>query len=177
MKLYLVRHGETSWNIGRKVQGQTDIPLNETGVRQAEKVREELRDVAFDICYCSPLMRAKRTAEIVADGRIEIVIDDNLKERGFGELEGTDSAHWEIDGFSRVLNTNEFGIEPVRDVLTRAKNFLERVMMENSDEAKILVVGHGTLLKMLHYSIVGYDDETDFREFCMENGEVVEYEI
>ena len=75
MKLYLVRHGETSWNIERKVQGQTDIPLTETGVRQAEKVREELKDVAFDICYCSPLMRAKRTAEIVTNGRIEIVID------------------------------------------------------------------------------------------------------
>ena len=159
------------------MQGQTDIPLNETGVRQAEKVREELRDVAFDICYCSPLMRAKRTAEIVADGRVEIVIDDNLKERGFGELEGTDSAHWKIDGFSRVLNTNEFGIEPVRDVLARAKKFLERVKAENSAEAKILVVGHGTLLKMLHYNIVGYDDETDFREFYMENGEIVEYDI
>lgn len=177
MKLYLVRHGETSWNIGRKVQGQTDIPLNETGVRQAEKVREELEDITFDACYCSPLMRARRTAEIVADGRVEIMIDDNLKERGFGELEGTDSAHWEIDGFSRVLNTNEFGIEPVRDVLARAKKFLERVKAENSDEAKILVVGHGTLLKMLHYNIVGYDDETDFREFYMENGEIVEYEI
>lgn len=93
MKLYLVRHGETSWNIGRKVQGQTDIPLNETGVRQAEKVREELKDEVFGVCYCSPLMRARRTAEIVVDGRVEIVIDDNLKERGFGELEGTDSAH------------------------------------------------------------------------------------
>ena len=168
MKLYLVRHGETSWNIGRKVQGQTDIPLNETGVRQAEKVREELKDEVFDICYCSPLMRARRTAEIVAN---------NLKERGFGELEGTDSAHWEIDGFSRVLNTNEFGIEPVRDVLARAKKFLERVKAENSAEAKVLVVGHGTLLKMLHYNIVGYDDETDFREFYMENGEIVEYEV
>lgn len=177
MKLYLVRHGETSWNIGRKVQGQTDIPLNETGVRQAEKVREELKNEVFDICYCSPLMRARRTAEIATDGRLEIVIDENLKERGFGELEGTDSAHWEIDGFSRVLNTNEFGIEPVRDVLARAKKFLERVKAENSDEAKILMVGHGTLLKMLHYNIVGYDDETDFREFYMENGEIVEYDI
>lgn len=131
----------------------------------------------FNVCYCSPLMRARRTAEIATDGRVEIVIDDNLKERGFGELEGTDSAHWEIDGFSRVLNTNEFGIEPVRDVLARAKKFLERVKTENSDEAKILVVGHGTLLKMLHYNIVGYDDEADFREFYMENGEVVEYDI
>ena len=177
MKLYLVRHGETSWNIERKVQGQTDIPLNETGVRQAEKVREELKDEVFDACYCSPLMRARRTAEIVTDGRVEIVIDDNLKERSFGELEGTDSAHWKIDGFSRVLNTNEFGIEPVRDVLARAGEFLRRVKAENSDEAKILVVGHGTLLKMLPYNIVGYDDETDFHEFYMENGEIVEYEV
>ena len=159
------------------MQGQTDIPLNETGVRQAEKVREELKDIAFDICYCSPLMRAKRTAEIVTNGRVEIVIDENLKERGFGELEGTDSAHWEIDGFSRVLNTNEFGIEPVRDVLTRAGEFLQRVKAGNSSETKILVVGYGTLLKMLHYNIVGYDDETDFREFYMENGEIVEYEV
>ena len=77
MKIYLVRHGETSWNIGRKVQGQTDIPLNETGVRQAEKVREELKDEVFDVCYCSPLMRARRTAEIATDGRFEIVIDEN----------------------------------------------------------------------------------------------------
>ena len=159
------------------MQGQTDIPLNETGVRQAEKVREELKDIAFDICYCSPLMRAKRTAEIVTNGRVEIVIDENLKERGFGELEGKDSADWEIDGFSRVLNTNEFGIEPVRDVLTRAGEFLQRVKAGNSSETKILVVGHGTLLKMLHYNIVGYDDETDFREFYMENGEIVEYEV
>ena len=51
-------------------------------------MREELKDEVFDICYCSPLMRARRTAEIVVDGRVEIVIDDNLKERGFGELEG-----------------------------------------------------------------------------------------
>ena len=105
------------------------------------------------------------------------MIDDNLKERCFGELEGTDSAHWEIDGFSRVLNTNEFGIEPVRNVLTRAGEFLQRVKAENSDEAKILIVGHGTLLKMLQYNIVGYDDETDFRDFYMENGEIVEYEV
>ena len=159
------------------MQGQTDIPLNETGLRQAEKVREELKDEVFDVCYCSPLMRARRTAEIVADGRFEIVIDGNLKEQGFGELEGTDSADWEIDGFSLVLNTNEFGIEPVRDVLARAKKFLERVKAENLDEVKILVVGHGTLLKMLHYNIVGYDDETDFHEFYMENGEIVEYDI
>ena len=59
------------------------------------------------------------------------MIDDNLKERCFGELGGTNSAHWKIDGFSRVLNTNEFGIEPVRDVLARAGKFLQRVKAEN----------------------------------------------
>lgn len=122
-------------------------------------------------------MRAKRTAEIIMNRRVEIILDDNLKERWFGELEEADSADWEVDDFSRVLNTNEFEIEQVRDVLTRAKKFLERVKTENSNEAKVLVAGHGTLLKMLNYNIARYANATDFREFYMENGEIVEHEM
>ena len=63
--LYIMRHGKTQWNALHKLQGRTDIPLNEEGRKMAEEAREEYKDVALDICYCSPLCRAYETAEIV----------------------------------------------------------------------------------------------------------------
>ena len=66
--LYIMRHGRTDWNVRHKLQGRTDIPLNEEGRRMAEKAREEYRDVPLDICFCSPLIRARETAEIVLRG-------------------------------------------------------------------------------------------------------------
>ena len=67
--LYIIRHGKTDWNDRHKLQGRTDVPLNEEGRRMAEEAREAYRDVHFDICFCSPLIRAKETAEILLRGR------------------------------------------------------------------------------------------------------------
>lgn len=67
--LYIMRHGKTDWNAKHKLQGRTDIPLNEEGIQMAEQAKEKYKDVNFDICYCSPLVRAKKTAEIVLEGR------------------------------------------------------------------------------------------------------------
>ena len=83
--LYIMRHGKTDWNAKHKLQGRTDIPLNEEGIQMAEQAKEKYKDVNFDICYCSPLVRAKQTAEIVLEGRnIPIVYDDRLMEMCFG---------------------------------------------------------------------------------------------
>ena len=60
--LYIMRHGKTDWNAMRKLQGRTDIPLNEEGRQMAEHARTEYAVIHFDICYCSPLIRAKETA-------------------------------------------------------------------------------------------------------------------
>ena len=83
--LYIMRHGKTDWNAKHKLQGRTDIPLNEEGIQMAEQAKEKYKDVNFDICYCSPLVRAKQTAEIVLEGRnIPIVYDDRLMEMCVG---------------------------------------------------------------------------------------------
>ena len=177
MKLYLARHGQTDWNLEHKAQGQVDIPLNDTGIEQAEELKDKLKSYDFDICYCSPLKRAIQTAEIAVDGRTQIILDDNLKERSFGDLEGTDPKTWNIDDYDRRLNTDEGGIEPINSVLSRSKRVLERIKNENTSDAKILIVGHGTLLKTLHFNIVGYDDDTDFWSFHLENGEIAEYDV
>ena len=65
--LYIMRHGKTEWNAMHKLQGRMDIPLNEEGREMAEKAREEYKNLNIDICYCSPLVWAKETAEIVLD--------------------------------------------------------------------------------------------------------------
>ena len=69
MRLYIVRHGETDWNKARKIQGQSDIPLNEFGRHLARETAKGLADVHFDLCFTSPLSRAKETAQIILDGR------------------------------------------------------------------------------------------------------------
>ena len=63
MKIYLVRHGETDWNQAGLLQGQTDIALNAQGLEQAHDAAERLKAVPFEIAFCSPLIRAKRTAD------------------------------------------------------------------------------------------------------------------
>ena len=91
--LYIMRHGRTDWNDLRKLQGRTDIPLNDAGREMAEAARKEYADVHFDICFCSPLIRARETAEIVLrDRNIPIVPDDRLKEMSFGECEGLENS-------------------------------------------------------------------------------------
>ena len=91
--LYIMRHGKTEWNELHKLQGRTDIPLNENGRKMAREAGKRYREIHFDICYCSPLIRAKETAELVLEGRaVPIVTDDRLMEMCFGEYEGIENS-------------------------------------------------------------------------------------
>lgn len=91
-ELYLVRHGETDWNRQRRIQGLTDIPLNETGRAQARDTGMLLARRRWDAVYASPLSRARETAEIIAGelGLPEPTLLDALVERNYGEAEGLD---------------------------------------------------------------------------------------
>ncbi|ROS34593.1 MULTISPECIES: histidine phosphatase family protein [unclassified Curtobacterium] len=88
--LYLVRHGETDWNAQRRIQGSTDIPLNDTGRRQAAEAAELLTRRQFDAVVASPLSRAAETGTIIADrlGLAAPVTYAGLAERAYGEAEG-----------------------------------------------------------------------------------------
>lgn len=87
--LYIFRHGQTDYNVEKRVQSSLDIPLNAMGVTQAEELAKNLATVQFDCIYSSPLSRALRTAEIVVGNRqIEIIKDSGLRERNFGVLCG-----------------------------------------------------------------------------------------
>ena len=87
MKIYVTRHGQTEWNVLKKVQGKADISLNEKGIEQAIQTKKELDNEKIDLIICSPLKRAKETAQIINENRnIPIIFDDRISERDFGVI-------------------------------------------------------------------------------------------
>ena len=149
-----MRHGSTDWNEAHKLQGHTDIPLNEKGRRMAESARDEYQNVHFDICYCSPLKRARETADIVVGDRgIPVITDDRLKEMSFGVCEGitdymTDPASPVAKLFHDPDNYNDppEGAESIEDLFERTGQFLREVIDPLLDRGKdVLIVGHGAM--------------------------------
>ena len=86
-KITLIRHGQTNLNLYDIIQGSTNAPLNETGLRQASELGEKLKDISYDICYVSPLIRTKETALKALFGKCSFVLDDRIVERNFGDVE------------------------------------------------------------------------------------------
>lgn len=152
--LYFVRHGETDYNKNKIIQGQLDIPLNETGINQAKAVAEDLKDYNFDVIYCSPLSRAKVTAETINKyHNVPIIFDDRLKEFDAGKREGMPFSSWEkTKNVESIVSPNVYGGETNQDVFDRASAFFKEI--ENSDK-NILIVSHNGVYRALYRYVNG----------------------
>lgn len=151
--LYIMRHGRTDWNDQHKLQGKTDIPLNEEGRRMAKEAAEEYKDVHFDVCYCSPLIRAKETAAILLEGRdVPIIYDERLTEMGFGTYEGFANSFSSPDCPVNVLffhpeeyTTPVEGGESLDELFARTGAFLKEIAPQLEQGKDILILGHGAM--------------------------------
>lgn len=144
-ELYLVRHGETDWNRQRRIQGLTDIPLNDTGREQARATGALLARRTFDGVYASPLSRARETAEIIAGelGLPQPELIDALVERNYGEAEGMDFRQIELRYPQRA---DVPGQESRDDVVTRVVPALVALAAAHPDES-LVVVSHGGAIR------------------------------
>jgi probable phosphoglycerate mutase len=142
-KFAIVRHGVTDWNVEGRMQGHRDIHLNHTGLIQAARIAERLQQEHWDIIVFSDLYRATQTAMCIADTNgIECrIADPRLRERNFGELEGTTigerTVRWGADWKDLA-----HGVEREESLLNRALNCMEELAKVYGNQ-KIVIVTHG----------------------------------
>ncbi len=157
MHLYIVRHGQTGWNMDGKFQGSVDNFLNSNGINQAKKLAIMLKNCKLDFIYSSPLCRAYDTAKIINNfQKVPILLDNRLVERSLGTLEGkyyTDftnsSLFSDIWNYS-IPNYQIYSIETLSSLTNRAYNFLNDLLTKFEDtDANILIVAHGSMNKCL----------------------------
>ena len=142
--LGLLRHGQTDWNIDLRLQGSTDIPLNETGRQQALDAAAALNPEDWDLIITSPLSRAKDTAEIVAQElNMQVAIVPELIERSFGAAEGLDHASWRKLYESHVPIE---GLESLEDLRARTEQLLSLIANEYAGK-RVLAVSHGAFIR------------------------------
>ena len=157
MELYIIRHGETDWNVEKKLQGQSDTELNAYGVELAQVTAKALKDVRFDHIFSSPLRRAYHTAQIIRGERdMEIVTDDRLKEICFGVNEGVPAAkisedfHWFFDAPEKYRPAQ--GGETYEQLCERSRDFIDNVIVplsEKEPDGRAVIVAHGALNKSI----------------------------
>jgi broad specificity phosphatase PhoE len=163
--IYLVRHGQTAWNREEIFRGRTDVPLDETGLKQAELAGEYLKEVEIDAIYSSPLSRALETAEKIARfHNLKVQPLEGIIDMSFGNWEG--HAHQEIkkndsETYRRWREEPHLvrllGGESLDDVRVRSMAALDEVIRKHPERA-LIIVSHRVVNKVLICGILGLDN-------------------
>jgi alpha-ribazole phosphatase len=186
-RLLIVRHGQTDWNIERRFQGQTDIPLNAVGLTQARAIARHLSNEMPAAIYSSDLRRAWQTAEIIQtglskDSQYPLTAEPRLREMCFGEWEGLVYEEiqarqpqllkrWETD----LVNTAPPGGETLLQVAERVQAVFKELVLAYPDKT-LMVVGHGGSLQLMIAFAIGISPG-NFWQIHLSNASLSELEI
>ena len=154
------RHGQTIWNAENRFQGQTDIPLNDTGRAQAVRAARMLAALKPDAIVCSDLQRAHETAQAL--GRVtglDVRQDKDLRERSGGEWEGLTGAEIRAGWPEEYLTWQPPGGDPVTKVADSVAGVIERGVAELPDEGLLVAVGHGASLRLGIARLLGLPED------------------
>lgn len=156
--IYVTRHGQTEWNINKRLQGASNSELTQLGIRQAEWLQKKINNIHIDCIYTSPLKRAYITAKTIKGNRnIELVEDSGLQEISFGIWEGMTmdeiDAHEEYSKelynlYNEPEKYKPYSGETPMQVEERIHKTLDKILKQNKDK-DILIVTHGMTLKFI----------------------------
>lgn len=163
-RLIVVRHGETAWNVDTRIQGHLDIPLNATGLWQARQLAGALAGEAISAIYTSDLLRARKTAQAVADATGAALVDEpGLRERAFGSFQGRTFAEVETEHPEQARRWRQRdpdyapdGGESLRVLRERVIDTTHRLAARHPGEL-VLLVTHGGVLDVLYRAATRQD--------------------
>jgi broad specificity phosphatase PhoE len=140
MKIYLIRHGQTDWNLQGRFQGREDIELNQNGINQARKCGEAIKGEKFTAVITSPLSRARKTAEIIAEcvSVDQVILEEGIIERDFSKVSGMTPK--EREAF--YASGEEDDKEPWENLCSRMISCIKRYAEKYSDQ-NIIMISHG----------------------------------
>ena len=168
--IYVVRHGETEWNAADKVLGRTDMPLNDKGLEQAKQTALSLKDLKIDVFLCSPLCRARQTADAISNETgLRYKIDDRLIEQDFGRFEGVFRFDREYQDAKREYFVRYPGGESYFDMAARVFPLIKEF-----DGVNALLVTHGGICRIIRSYFEDMGNE-EFVQFSQGNCEVRMY--
>ena len=175
MKVYFVRHGQTDLNSPiRRMQGSTNISLNDVGRSQAKEAGQKLKGMGFDLIISSPYKRAYETASIINQYlNIKLITDDRIKERDYGDLE---TKVFQMEYCSFDFNYDGLHAEDFNHYKNRLFDFLSDLKTKYSDK-KILVVSHNGVIGVLSCLIEGMPEDRNYISRGILNGEIKEFNI
>ncbi|MCX6055285.1 MAG: histidine phosphatase family protein [Chloroflexi bacterium] len=161
-QFYLVRHGQTDWNVARRYQGHTDIPLNQVGTQQAQNLAEKLAADTFDAIFSSDLSRAVQTAEILGNRlHVMVCIDPRLREINHGIWEGMSLDEVKkkyADDFVRgAQDPTSIRAQGGESILEVAKRMAQsaREIQQAYPNGKVLIISHGLAVSTLYCQVKG----------------------
>lgn len=180
---YIVRHGQTVWNVEGRFQGHEDSPLTALGEIQAKKVGEILKEVDFTEAYSSDLLRAKRTAEFITlEKNIAVKTTEILRERTYGSYEGKTRQELKmlLEEYEKLGMDEKFkqgfgvGVESDEMLSGRFITFLREVALAYPNK-NILIVCHGGIMRslLIHLGFGNYDT---MRHYAIKNGAIIKLE-
>lgn len=160
--IYIIRHGQTDWNIEHRTQGQTDIALNTNGIKQAELITQKISNLKIDSIISSDLKRAYMTAQIINKNfHKAIETDKRLREFCFGTLEGITRDKITQETWEKFNeNPKQFNAETKEEIFSRIKSFIKDMKSEIKNK-KVLVVTHGGPIRMIKYYLDNGDNYSD----------------
>ena len=166
MNIFVLRHGQTDYNIDGKFQGQIDIKMNRNGEEQTDKAASELKKIHFDVVFCSPLSRTRDTAKKI--NNTDIIFDERIIERSFGSLEG----QYSIPDFEE--NLEKYNIESIEKLKLRVNCFLDEIIEKYNEKENILIVTHEGIAQVIN---LYFNKKANLKDFRLGTGEYKKYEI
>ena len=151
MKLYVIRHGLTNYNVQSKYNCRYDEDINEIGIKQAMKASQQVKKLPIDLIICSPMKRTKHTAKLINANKIEIIYDDRLLEREGGKLTHTVLDEYYYTDYYNYYSKNPIeGLETLPELFHRVHSFLDEIKIKYANK-NILLVTHGAVARAIHF--------------------------